>query len=235
MARPKGEPHESMNVLVIGGTTFGGIGWTFARYMVDNFPDAKVITPPIEALDVREPQSIKAGLSQMYWDYVLYAAGVNYISPLQNLPEADLLHIFDVNVMGYIRVMSELASTQSDGRVCAVTGISSRIPMRYTTPYCSSKAALVHAIRCVAKEMGPNWQITGVAPGTIQSTEMSEEIDQQILTERGWNRNELLTRELKREPFGRRIYPGEIAMVIADIFMGPPVLTGTIVDIAGGA
>ncbi|HEX4502166.1 MAG TPA: SDR family oxidoreductase [Scandinavium sp.] len=224
-------------MLIIGGTTAGGVGDALHKEVVkEYYPEITPVVPTIDELDVRDPMSIGQfmELNDRHWDYVMYAAGVNYIYPIQELPEIDLEEIFDVNVMGYIRFMTALSQGQTSGRVCAITGISGRIPMRYTTPYCASKAALVHAIRCLAKELGPDWQITGLAPATMQ-TGMTAGIDLDIQSERGWSAEELARREYLREPFGRRIFPQEVVDVAMMTFMGPGVLTGSIIDVAGGA
>jgi len=225
-------------MLIIGGTTEGGVGWGLAQHVKKFYPEWRVFTPPIADLDVTIPMSVRRFFDAPdapVWDYVLYSAGVNHINPLTEISEEDLNEIFQVNVMGYIRVIGALARNQVQGRICSVVGISGRIPMRRTVPYCSSKSGLAFAIKCAAKELGPDWQVTGVAPATLEETQMSNTIDQEIMDQRGWDVNEYMRREHIREPYGRRLTPAEVAEGIMIIFNGPQSLTGSVVDIAGGA
>lgn len=221
------------DVLVIGGSTEGGIGEAITNRFRSRFD---VACPPPEDLDVTDFNQIMEYMDKWGgYSHVVYCAGVQYLGRLDALDPNEIKDIFDVNVIGFINLMAALTRQQDMGKVCAVSSLAGRVPMTGSIGYCSSKAALNHAVRCAARELNSDWQITAVVPATVADTPITTSVDEQVMSMRNWDRGELLKQEKIRQPFGRRIEKIEVADVVYDIMNGPMTLTGSVVDLTGGA
>jgi NAD(P)-dependent dehydrogenase (short-subunit alcohol dehydrogenase family) len=221
------------NVLVIGATTPGGIGETVAKMFKHWY---HVLTPSPDVMDVTSYGHVDQYIERNGpFSHVIYCAGIQHLGTLDELDPHEAEDVFDVNVLGYIRLMSSLVRHQDGGKVCAISSLAGRTPMTGSIAYCASKAALNHAIKCAARELKSDWQITAVVPGTVADTPLTSAVDKQIMQMRGWSGTQLLEQERIRQPFGRRISKGEVADVVYSLMMGPMTLTGSIVDLTGGA
>jgi len=221
-------------MLVFGATTEGGIGEAIA--MEGRAFSQYMETPSPGEFDVRDHEStVEWFKAHGPYDAVVYSAGVQYLGMLNNLDMYDIDQIFQVNVVGFINVLQGLVKTQASGRVCAISSLAGRQPFSGSIGYCASKAALNHAIRCAARELKQGWQITGVVPATVAGTQLTYSVDRQVMEIRQWDHDELIKQERDRQPFGRRIHTDEIAQLVLSILTGPMCMTGSVVDIAGGA
>ena len=221
-------------MLIIGGTTPGGIGENIAMNALRL--GFKPVTPKPDELDVTSEESIFGYLNNNGpFDHVVYCAGVQYLGRLETLDLDEIKAIFDINVIGFIRVLNCLTRTQQNGKVCAISSLAGRTAMTGSIGYCSSKAALNHAVRCAARELKSHWQITAVVPATVGDTPLTASVDAQVMKIRGWDVHELLKQEQIRQPFGRRITKDEVSEVVLNTLVGPMTLTGSVIDLTGGA
>jgi NAD(P)-dependent dehydrogenase (short-subunit alcohol dehydrogenase family) len=223
------------NMLIIGGTTPGGIGETIANYAA-GAEGYETRCPTPQELDVTDFDGVQKYLLE-YGPFgcTVYCAGVQYLGKLDDLDPQQVQAIFDVNVIGFINVMAALTRQQAMGKVCAISSLAGRVPMTGSIGYCASKAALNHAVRCAAREMKSDWQITAIVPATVGDTPLTLSVDHQVMYMRNWDRDELLKQERIRQPFGRRIRKDEIAELVLATFDGPMTLTGSVIDLTGGA
>src|SRR5262245_31713840 len=226
-----------MTFLVIGGFNPEGIGeavgWAAEAKGFD------VVIPSHDELDVSNAESIwqffeKSEHSNTEFTHVVYCAGVQIIGTLDKLLIQEVEYIYRVNVIGFIDVLAHLVRRQTSGRVCAISSDSSRIAMTGSIAYASSKAAMSHAVRCAARELKQDWQITAIAPGIVDGTPLSERIDAQVMEIRQWSKEELLRQEAIRRPFGRRVARAEVATTVLDTITGPATLSGTVIEMNGG-
>ena len=220
-------------LLAIGATTWNGIGEAIAESAPSRYGVSK---PTPDEMDVTGYNHVKKFLEENGpYSHVVYCAGVQYLGKLDELDHTDIQTIFDVNVIGFINVLSALTRTQKSGRVCAISSLAGRVPMTGSIGYCASKAALNHAVRCAARELKENWQITAIVPATVADTPLTTSVDEQVMAIRDWDRAELEKQERIRQPFGRRITKDEVADVVWATITGPMTLTGSVIDLAGGA
>jgi NAD(P)-dependent dehydrogenase (short-subunit alcohol dehydrogenase family) len=222
-------------MLVIGGTTEDGIGETIAGYALAE--DWKVDVPELWDFDVTDYSQMELFLGHNGpYDYVVFCAGIQILGRLDDLEYLDIESIFQVNVVGYIKMMAAMARTHPQGaKVCAISSLAGRVPMTGSIGYCASKAALNHAVRCAARELKDKWQITAVVPATVANTPLTTSVDQQVMAIREWDREELLKQERIRQPFGRRVTKNEVAGLVMSLFDLPMTLTGSVIDLTGGA
>jgi len=222
--------------LVIGGHS--GIG----ERIVDDLHDNMTIkidwiyAPKQVDFDVTSDESIETWLNNNEpMDEVVYCAGLQHLEKLGALT-VNALNIIDVNYIGFLRVMNVLAQKQADHQtsVVAVVSDASRVAMRSSIAYCSSKAALAHAIRCAAREMAPRWRVNGVSPAVVEDTPMTDYIDRMVPLLRGWTPERARNYEESMIPMGRRALKGEISDAVQYALRGPEFLTGSIMEITGG-
>lgn len=253
----------TINTLVIGGTT--GIGEVIVqdlqlrskREESSGGEPREVFAPTVHDLDVTRTRSLDwyfKSKGDIFFHEVVYCAGVNRLGFIGQLMPDKVHECYDVNVIGFIRLLDKLVDRQGSHYVtpkiphnyntyrparpsCSVVAIvsdSASVRMRGSVAYASSKAAMVHAIGCAARELAPAYRINGVAPSTVEDTPMTDAIDEQIPALRGWSLAQAREYENSLVPMGRRVTKEEVAHLTCDILEGPDFLTGEVVKIAGG-
>lgn len=229
-------------LLIIGGTS--GMGLEFfksARSLGDYGP---VMNPDPGTLDVTDTSSVEWYFKYLRTDHkvaaaldVAYFAGYNRLMPLGSINAVSLRHTFAVNVEGFINVIDAMCKYGWDLTNVNFTAIASdaaRIPMRHSIAYCSSKAALVMAVRCAARELAPKWRVNAVSPGVVAGTPMSDQTDREVKRQRGWSKEEADDYERSMIPMGRRATMAEVGQVVMQTLRGPEYLTGANIEINGG-
>jgi NAD(P)-dependent dehydrogenase (short-subunit alcohol dehydrogenase family) len=225
------------NGLVIGGNS--GIGKQFISDAEndDRFEDVVWLAPSVQDMDVRNRSSVSLFVRDHGpFDFLVYCAGVNTLQWIGEIHQSVVDDTFAVNVEGFIWLLDahERNHPGSSGSVVAISSDASRIAMRTSISYCSSKAALNMAVRVAARELAPRWQVNAVAPGIIADTPMTDYIDRNVPDIRGWSAERAQSYERSMIPVGRRGTKAEIAHVMRDLLQSPGYLTGTIVEISGG-
>jgi NAD(P)-dependent dehydrogenase (short-subunit alcohol dehydrogenase family) len=223
--------------LVVGGNS--GIGKQFISDAEndDRFEDVVWLAPSVQDMDVRNRSSVSLFVRDHGpFDFLVYCAGVNTLQWIGEIHQSVVDDTFAVNVEGFIWLLDahERNHPGSSGSVVAISSDASRIAMRTSISYCSSKAALNMAVRVAARELAPRWQVNAVAPGIIADTPMTDYIDRNVPDIRGWSAERAQSYERSMIPVGRRGTKAEIAHVMRDLLQSPGYLTGTIVEISGG-
>lgn len=166
---------------------------------------------------------------------IVYCAGFNRLSALGSIERFPLHRHFEVNVQGFIWLLDSIVQTGLQrANVVAIVSDAARTAMRTSIAYCSSKAALAHAVKCGARELAPNHRVNGVSPSVIADTPMTEYVDEQVQKLRGWTHKEALEYEASLIPMRTRVTKAEVADVVRATLNGPWFQTGAIIDITGG-
>lgn len=178
---------------------------------------------------------------------IAYCAGINLLDAIGDVDELNLFQTYGVNVMGFIKVlqavvqvyyrgnMEELPLTrQTTTNVVVVGSDAARVPMRNSIVYCSSKAAVIQAMRVAARELAPFVRVNAVSPGIIDGTPMTTSIDAEVRLQRNWTALEAADYERAQIPMGRRATKWEVADLILTTLNGPAYLTGSNIEINGG-
>ena len=217
---------------VIGGDT--GIGKGIADRL-ESTGDHVVLVTSEHVVDVTNGFMIAEYVRCFSpFDNVIYSAGVNVPCFIENLDSDVLQQTFDVNVVGFIRVLNELTRAQRHGTVCAIVSDAANRPMRSSIAYCSSKAALQMAIRCAGRELSPNWRIFGISPGVVADTPMTRNVNE-ICAEFRKISVEQIEKDIKLTPMGRYISVTEVVELVYQMLEAGSFLSGTTVDISGGS
>jgi len=116
-------------------------------------------------------------------------------------------------------LLPELAS--GNGSVVNLLDIHATRPMRGHAVYCMAKAGLQMMTLALAKDLGPQIRVNGVAPGAI------------LWPEQGAN-NEEQRKILKKTVMGRAGEPQDIASAVAYLGLDAPYVTGQVLAVDGG-
>ena len=88
--------------------------------------------------------------------------------------------ILDINLNGPMRCIKAVAPLMKEvggGRIVNISSTAGFGPSGSSIPYATSKAALNHITKCFAVGLAPNILVNGVAPGYIEGTHTTEQLD----------------------------------------------------------
>jgi len=109
----------------------------------------------------------------------------------------------------------------TQGNIINIVDIHAEKPMKNHTIYCSAKAGLAMMTKSLAKELGPDIRVNGVAPGAIMWPENEQEAEIQ---------DEIISRTaLKRSGM-----PEDIAATVLFLARDAHYITGQIIPVDGG-
>ncbi|MFN7573005.1 MAG: SDR family oxidoreductase [Betaproteobacteria bacterium] len=143
----------------------------------------------VEALDVTDPQSIAACISQTEAavgpiDILVNNSGVSTIQRLTDVTSADYDYVFDTNTKGAFfvaqavaRQMIARAKGQQDfrGRIVNIASVAGLRVLAQIGVYCMSKAAVVQMTKAQALEWGRyGINVNAICPGYIR-TEINDD------------------------------------------------------------
>lgn len=156
-----------------GYTVFAGVHQTKPAASGDS-PNPQVI--PL-FLDISCDDSVRAAVRQIEQRGfglfgVVNAAGISLPGPLEYLEPSDVLALFNVNVVGQLRVVSACLPLllEQQGRVIMIGSTSGRIPGVFTGAYCASKFALAALSEVLRAELASRHiAVTVIDPGMINT------------------------------------------------------------------
>lgn len=224
-------------VLVLGGTS--GIGRACAEYAARMGVVVEAVGR--EQYDIRDFPKLRRHIVEYRPTHVVYSVGINILAWAENALKGDFHDLMAINVWGFIETVQILIELHAETTLpytpslVAVSSDAARRPMRTSTIYCATKAALDQVVRVLARERGPaGWRINAVAPGKVTNTAMTAYVDAIVPQLRGWTREYADAYEKSSNAIGEPASPAEVAQVVMDVLFGPPSLNGAIIDVNGG-
>jgi len=137
--------------------------------------------------DVTEAGPISSMLEQVVGAWGRIDVLVNNAAFNQSVPFADLEgmtldlweKILHDNLTGPFlcsKAVAPIMKRQGSGRIVNIGSIAGFQPTGSSIAYAVSKAALAHLTRCLAVALAPEVLVTGVAPGLMEGTRMTEKL-----------------------------------------------------------
>lgn len=138
--------------------------------------------------DVRDPAGTFGDAPEL--DVLVNCAGVNITGWLEAFEESDWDAVMDVNAKGIYK-MTQWALPrliESGGTVLNIVSNASHMPMTTSLAYNASKGAAHIMTLQLARELSKKHNITvfGISPNKLAGTEMSKDIEDQVVRHRGW-------------------------------------------------
>jgi 3-oxoacyl-[acyl-carrier protein] reductase len=184
-----------------------GIGLSIKRTFEQNGID--VISPARNELDLADPKSIKKYLSSadLSADIVVNCAGINILSPFEQLNIAEIRHVFQTNFFSTVQVLQGFLPgmrKRQYGRVVNIESLYAIISREERVSYAASKSALSGLTRTLAVEYGKyNVLVNAVLPGYVLTEMTQKNLSKQEIDE-----------ICKRIPLKRLAQPEEIAKLV---------------------
>jgi 2-deoxy-D-gluconate 3-dehydrogenase len=187
------------------------------------------------ALDVADPQSCRAAVSQVLdrfgrLDILVNNAGMSIRKPPESYELEEWLKVIDTNLNGAF-VLCQAAHApmkrQGGGKIINIGSMMSIFGGAYAAPYSTSKGGIVQLSKSLATAWAKdNIQVNSVLPGWID-TELTRDARDQV---KGLNE-----RVLARTPAGRWGVPDDLAGIA--VFLGSAAsnfVTGAAIPVDGG-
>lgn len=160
-------------------------------------------------------------------DVLVNNAGVTRMGPLSDLTDDAIREMVETNYVGPLTAMREALPhlVERRGAIVNVTSITGQSASPGMTVYGGTKAALDHATRALAVEIGPSGvRVNVVAPG-LTMTDMAT----RFLDEAG------IEQAAKRTPLRRAGTPEDVAEAVLFLASGDAAwITGQVVQSSGG-
>ena len=134
-------------------------------------------------LEIRDPKAIETTVSRAFelaggLDVVVNNAGYGLLSPVEDVSDAEMARLFEVNVFGPLRVIRAALPrlrAQRSGHIINITSIAGRAPNAGSGVYAATKAALEGLSQSLSQEVGPlGIKVTAVAPGAFRTDFLSD-------------------------------------------------------------
>ncbi|HRJ51146.1 MAG TPA: pteridine reductase [Candidatus Thiothrix moscowensis] len=156
-------------------------------------------------------------------DILVNNASSFYPTPLDTLSEQQFDDLIGTNLKAPL-FMAQAAATHlrsSHGCIINIVDIHGFRPLKNYTAYCVAKAGLLMLTQSLARELGPQVRVNGVAPGAILWPEMSE--------------NHAMHADiLAKTALHREGNPADIAKAVLFLARDADYITGQVIPVDGG-
>lgn len=178
--------------------------------------------------DVSKPKQVETMFGKIErrfgrLDVLVNNAGVFFPARWDALRERDWDRVLGVNLKGAFfpaQAAGRLMQRQKSGRIINISSLGGLEAWPGYMHYCSSKAAVIHLTKCLAKALAPHVQVNSVAPGWIEFPGEAPRPDSESI--------------LRDTPLRRSGRPEEIAETVLFLATCPQFITGQIIAVDGG-
>ena len=212
-------------------------GTSRAKELADRGIDASFMKVDVASARSVERLFEKALADGQRIDYVINNAGIlGKPAPIQNLEEADLDRVLDINLKGPFLVCKQAVRAQKGmggGSILNIGSITAESGAAYFAPYAAAKSGLAALTRSMARNVGRfNIRVNCLQPGSLTDTDLNRNSG---LLESPADRQRAVTGLIQKLPTGRPGKACDIAYLA--LFLGSPLaqhIHGAILTIDGG-
>lgn len=228
-------------IIVMGGS--GGLGSAVMKVFADSKTDGDLdlINWSFDTgVDVGSQTAIQLAtdhLDNIIISGIINCAGINLLREFDRLTADEVLRVMTVNAFSLpmvVRTLRAFGRLESGAAICNVISNAAHIPMTHSLAYNASKAAQEMITRQMAREL-KGYTIFGVNPNKLAGTQMSSQIEAEVLKLRGWSAEEARGYQLAALPAGVETPVDSLAAFIYEL-MRPihhPYITGCIFPYGG--
>lgn len=218
--------------------TLHGAGWNVAISYRRSAADAEALCAELEARRAGSALAVKADLSDTprlpelvsavtsrfgRLDVLVNNASSFYPTPLGQITEEAWTDLVTSNLKApvFLAQAAAPALRASRGVLINMVDIHARKPLRHHIVYCAAKAGLAMATMALARELGPEVRVNGIAPGPVMwpETGMTDALKRQIVENTA----------LKRPGS-----PADVAGLVLFLVRDATYVTGQIIAVDGG-
>lgn len=168
----------------------------------------------LNGYDVLDPKIICDEL-----DVLINCAGVNGIDMLEDVTEGLWDMVVGTNAKGIMKMSQAYLPLliKSKGTILNIVSNAAHMPMTSSICYNASKGAALIMTKQMARELTRRHGITvfSVSPNKLRDTEMSRQIDAEVVRTRGWTIEEAQRYQLAGLLAGEETDPQQVAEFIA--------------------
>src|SRR5918999_2407176 len=158
-------------------------------------------------------------------DALINNASSFYTTPMGDITEKEWDDLVGTNLKAPL-FLSQAAAPElrkNNGSIVNIVDIHAEFPMKGYVVYSVAKGALLALTRSLARELGPEVRVNGIAPGTIIWPD-----------DEGW-RDELARQRITNQTALKRIgEPDDIAKTVEFLLTSAPYVTGQVLAVDGG-
>lgn len=168
-----------------------------------------------DGLDVLNPNI--EGVDEL--DVLINCAGVNGIDMLEDVKDDLWDRVVGINAKGIMKMSQACLPLliKSKGTILNIVSNAAHMPMTSSICYNASKGAALIMTKQMARELTKRWGITvfSVSPNKLRDTEMSRQIDAEVVRTRGWTMEEAQRYQIAGLLAGEETDPKQVADFIA--------------------
>ncbi|ARK12641.1 SDR family oxidoreductase [Fibrivirga algicola] len=226
-------------ILVTGAST--GLGESIAAYLsqrghtvygTSRQADTSGKPFTMLAMDVTSAESIQQGVDHIVQregrlDVIINNAGLGIAAPVEELPLADVLRVFDTNVLGIIRTVQAVLPVmrrQRSGLIINISSIAAEAGLPYRGGYSASKAAVERLTEALRLELAPfGVQACSIQPGGTRTDINKNRLRVSLAADSVYRKTFERTYELIDESVSGGIDPAVFGPLIDSIIQSPSV------------
>ena len=150
---------------------------------------------------------------------LINCAGVNGIDMLENVSDGLWEFVVNTNAKGIMKMSQAFLPLliESKGTILNIVSNAAHMPMTSSICYNASKGAALIMTKQMARELTRRHGITvfSISPNKLRGTEMSRQIDAEVMRTRGWTTDEAQRYQLSGLLSGEETDPNQVAEFIA--------------------